>query len=243
MHSNTLVFQYPRELALEAAKEIVRLVSGKERPSICLAGGSSPKLVYEALGGPLATKLDWNRLHWFIGDERFVSLTHPDSNFGMAKRIFLDAQAPRENQHPTPIGAADHHEASRQYEEQLQLFYGSTTFDQLRPLFDVVILGVGRDGHTASLFPNDPALEEERRWAVGIDKPGLPPIVPRISLTLPALSSCESLIILAVGADKAGIMSRVSAGEQLPITRPRGIKQTIWFVDDAAASDLSRGRQ
>src|SRR5229473_223460 len=143
-------------LARAAADRIIaRIAANGDRVAICLTGGSSPKQLYQLLAtDAYRNQIPWRRVHWFIGDERFVPAADPLNNMGMARRIFLDRCAPAANIHPIPTDAADPREAARRYESELQSFYGANELVPSRPLFDVVLMGVGPDGHTASLFPD-----------------------------------------------------------------------------------------
>jgi 6-phosphogluconolactonase len=231
-------------VAETAAERIVaRLSSGKERFAVCLTGGSSPKQLYALLTEtPWASRIPWPLVHWFIGDERFVAPDDPLNNMAMARRILLDRFAPTENVHPILTNAADPDEAARRYETALQSFYGGDRLDPLRPLFDVTLMGVGPDGHTASLFPGDPAITESERWVVGVPQAHVEPFVPRVTLTLPALGACREMLFEVVGADKRSILSRVLAGEDLPAARAHSLGETIWLVDRAAMPEDFRGR-
>jgi len=171
-----------------------------------------------------------------------VAPDDPLNNMAMARRILLDRFAPTENVHPILTNAADPDEAARRYETALQSFYGGDRLDPLRPLFDVTLMGVGRDGHTASLFPGDPAITESERWVVGVPQAHVEPFVPRVTLTLPALGSCREMLFEVVGADKRSILSRVLAGEDLPAARAHSLGETIWLVDRAAMPEDFRGR-
>ena len=149
-------------LASTAADHVLaRIVANGERVAICLAGGSSPKQLFELLAtDAYRSQIPWQRVHWFIGDERFVAADDPLNNMAMARRTFLDRCAPAANVHPIATEGIDVRESARRYEAELQSFYGADRLDPVRPLFDVVLLGVGPDGHTASLFPGYPAAEE-----------------------------------------------------------------------------------
>jgi 6-phosphogluconolactonase len=179
-------------------------------------------------------------VHWFIGDERFVPADNPLDNMGMARQTFLDLCAPAANVHPIPTDTADPKEAARRYQSELQSFYGAKQLDSARPLFDAVLMGVGPDGHTASLFPGYPALEETERWVVGVPEAHVAPFVPRVTLTLPALNSCREMLFEVSGADKRAILTRVLAGENLPANRARSMGETIWLVDKAALPENFR---
>ena len=179
------------------------------------------------------------------GSSATSALLRPDdplNNMGMARRIFLDRLAPAANIHPIPTDTADPDEAARRYESELQSFYGADALDPARPLFDVVLMGVGPDGHTASLFPGYPAIEETKRWVVGVPKAHVEPFVPRVTLTLPALNSCREMLFEIAGAEKRAILTRVLDGENLPANRAQSTGETIWLVDRAALPENFRGR-
>jgi 6-phosphogluconolactonase len=160
----------------------------------------------------------------------------------MARRTFLDLCAPAAKVHPIPTDTADPEQAARRYERELQSFYGAHQLDSTRPLFDVVLMGVGPDGHTASLFPDYPALDETERWVVGVPRAHVEPFVPRVTLTLPALNSCREMLFEISGADKRAILTRVLAGENLPANRAHSMGETIWLVDKAAVPENFRGK-
>jgi 6-phosphogluconolactonase len=212
--------------------------------AICLTGGSSPKQLYQLLATePYRNKIPWDRTHWFIGDERIVPTSDPLNNMSMARQIFLDRLAPVSNIHPISTDTAhpdDPDESAKQYERELKSFYGEK-LDPARPLFDVVLMGVGPDGHTASLFPDYPALEETTRWVVGVPKARVEPFVPRVTLTLPALASCREMLFEIAGADKRAILTRLLDGENLPANRAHSLGETIWLVDQAALPENFRG--
>ena len=155
------------------------------RFAIGLSGGSTPRRLYQLLAeAPSAIRLPWDRLHWFWGDERFVPWDHPDSNYGMVRAAMLArSPAPATNIHGVVTTAGTPADAARNYEGALQSYYGSASLDPDQPLFDVQLLGLGEDGHTASLIPGTSALEERSRWAVEVI--GARP-EPRITLTYPA---------------------------------------------------------
>jgi 6-phosphogluconolactonase len=232
------------QLAATAAERLIaRIAANKSRVAVCLTGGSSPKKLYELLASePYQTRIPWNRVHWFIGDERFVPASDPLNNMRMARQAFLNRWAPLVNIHPMATTAADPDEAARRYEAELKSFYGADSLDPDRPLFDVVLMGVGPDGHTASLFPDYPAVEENERWVVGVPQAHVEPFVPRVSLTLPALGSCREMLFEVNGADKRPILARVLAGEDLPAGRACSSGETTWLVDAAALPENFRAR-
>jgi 6-phosphogluconolactonase len=231
-----LVTADPEALALAAARRLMaRLDANKGRIAICLTGGSSPKRLYQLLAtDPWSKRIPWDRVHWFIGDERFVPADDPLNNMRMVREIFLNRLAPASLVHPIPTDADNPDEAARRYAETLQSFYGNPHLQPERPLFDVVLMGVGPDGHTASLFPNDPALLETQRWVVGISKAPIEPFVPRVTLTFPVLNSCREMLFEVAGKEKHTILTRLLAGENLPANRARSIGETILLMDQAA---------
>jgi 6-phosphogluconolactonase len=227
-------------LAHRVAQWIVDLACATpERFAIALSGGSTPKRLYQMLAAaPFVEAMPWDRVHLFFGDDRFVAWDDPNSNYGMAcDAMIAHVPIPAGNIHGIAHKgtAAD---AAHEYESTLKSFYGSTTLDPARPLFDVVLLGMGPDGHTASLFPGKPALDEMNRWAVGVPEPGLNPFVPRVTLTYPALHSAKSTAFVAAGADKTAMMKRVLGGERaLPSARISPVGELIWFIDRAARGE------
>ena len=231
-------------LAKTAAERVIaRIAANSGRIAICLTGGSSPKQLYQLLAtDPWRTRIPWDRVHWFIGDERFVGPNDPLNNMGMARRAFLDCCAPAGNIHPIPTDTANPDEAARRYERELQSFYGAEALDPVRPLFDVVLMGVGPDGHTASLFPGYPAIDETERWVVGVPEAHVEPFVPRVTLTLPALGSCREMLFEVAGPEKRAILTRVLAGENLPANRAHSTGETIWLVDQAALPENFSGQ-
>jgi 6-phosphogluconolactonase len=225
-----------------ADRLMARIAANSGRVAICLSGGSTPKQIFELLAGDAyRDKIPWDRVHWFLGDERFVAENDPRNNMRMAKQAFLDKCAPAANVHPIPIDSPDATEAARRYERELKSFYGADQLDPARPLFDLVMLGVGPDGHTASLFPGYPAAEETRRWVIEVPKANVEPFVPRVTLTLPALASCREILFLASGSSKRAILTRVLSGEDLPAHRARSNGETVWLLDQPALPEGFRG--
>jgi 6-phosphogluconolactonase len=232
-----IVVADPAALALAAAERLMaRIDANSGRVAICLTGGSSPKELYQLLASdPYSKRVPWDRVHWFIGDERFVPSTDPLNNMSVARKIFLDRFAPANHIHPVPTDVASPDESADLYARELQTFYGAPDLDPARPLFDLVLMGIGPDGHTASLFPDYPALDEATRWVVGVPKAHVEPLVPRVTLTLPALASCREMLFELAGAEKRAILARLSGDQTLPANRARSIGETVLLVDQAAA--------
>lgn len=227
-------------LAYAAAERIAaRVGSASGRVAVCLTGGSTPERLYELLArDPFRSSLPWPRIHCFWGDDRFVPPDDPRSNAGAARRLLLDrVPVPKENIHAIPTNAGSVEEAARLYEAELRRFYGAERLDPARPLLDVVLLGVGGDGHTASLFPGHTQLDETARWVVGVAHAGLEPFVPRVTLTFPVLASTREMIFLVSGGGKREILARILSGEDLPAARARSEGQMTWLVDREAAPE------
>jgi 6-phosphogluconolactonase len=204
---------------------------------VSLSGGSTPRRLYECLAAPeIASRFPWRRAHWFWGDERFVPHDHPDSNFRMAREAFLSrVPVPAENIHAVPTEGLSPEQAATAYEATLKRFYGAAALAADRPLFDVTLLGIGDDGHTASLFPGQPALHEMQRWVVAVIGAKAE---PRISLTYPALDSSRHVAFLVTGAAKRPVVARGLAGDHaIPAGIVRPVGDLHWFMDRAAAPE------
>ncbi|MEH2511986.1 6-phosphogluconolactonase [Nitrobacteraceae bacterium AZCC 1564] len=234
---HTIVVADSKSLAEAAAKRLVeRIAKNPQQVRICLTGGSTPRRLYELLAtAPWREKIPWPRVHWFMTDDRFVPQDDPLNNMGMARAAFLDACAPLENVHAISTSAATPGEAAERYEHELKSFH-ATPLNHEPPLFDLVLMGIGPDGHTASLFPNAPALGEQQRWVVGVAKANVAPFVPRVSLTFPCLASTAEMLFLVSGAEKRDILTRAFSGEDLPAIRAQAMHgETVWLLDQAAA--------
>lgn len=222
-------------VARAAADRLVALcVAAPDRPvAVCLSGGSTPKRLYALLAGPdYRDALPWARLHWFFGDDRHVPWDDAASNVRMAREAFAGAPIPAENLHGIPTEGTLEADAAA-YETELNAFYGTDRLDPGRPLFDLVLLGLGEDGHTASLFPGKPALDEATAWVAPVPEAGLAPFVPRITLTFPVLASARSVLFLVTGEAKRAPLERLAEGETLPAFRVAG--PVTWLLDRAAA--------
>jgi 6-phosphogluconolactonase len=243
-HREVITVADPAALATTAGDRLLaRIDANSDRIAICLTGGSSPKQLYRLLAtDAYRNRIPWSRVHWFIGDERFVPINDSLNNMVMARKIFLDECAPRANIHAIPTDVASPDESARRYEDELKSFYGAGRLDSAKPLFDLVLMGVGPDGHTASLFPGDPAVDESERWVVGVAKAHVEPFVPRVTLTLPALASCHEMLFEVSGAEKRTVLTRVLGGENLPANRAQSTFETIWLVDRAALPETFRGK-
>jgi 6-phosphogluconolactonase len=227
-------------LAQTAAKRLLaRFAEPRDRYAVALTGGSSPEGLYRLLAtDPYRSQIPWERVHWFWGDDRFVPQNDERSNIGAARRHFLDrVPVPPANTHAIQTDAPNEEDAARRYEAELRAFYGADRLDPARPLFDLVLMGVGNDGHTASLFPGKPQVDETKRWVVGVPEAGMEPFVPRVSLTFPALASTRDMLFLVTGRGKREILSRILAGADLPAMRAHSDGDLVWLVDRDAAPE------
>ena len=203
----------PDALARRVADWLLDLALTKEGAfSLCLSGGSTPKTLYHLLAEtPYRDSFPWARTHLFWGDERFVAHDDDLSNYKMVKDALLDhAPIPEENIHPVPFDDLTPEGAAAEYERELKGFYGQGDLDPAQPFFDVNLLGLGPDGHTASLFPGTEVLKERNRWVA--------PVVgakaeARITLTYPALDSARHVAFLVAGAEKAEMLARLCRGD------------------------------
>ncbi|MBF2078495.1 MAG: 6-phosphogluconolactonase [Synechococcales cyanobacterium T60_A2020_003] len=205
--------------------------------TIALAGGSTPKPLYEAIA---QQDLPWDKIHVFWGDERYVPPDHPDSNEGMARTAWLDqVPMPPENLHPMPTGLADPAIAAAQHDQEIRTFFQVAPGDI--PRFDVILLGMGDDAHTASLFPNTEALQVCDRLVTLGNKSGQ----PRLTFTIPLINQARCVLFLVAGASKQDALAHVFAPEADPqqypsrFIQPQG--ELWWLLDQAAGQSLSIG--
>jgi 6-phosphogluconolactonase len=205
--------------------------------AVCLSGGSTPRRLYALLATPAwRARIPWERVHCFWGDERCVPPDHPDSNYGMTRAVLLDSvNVPPANIHPVATLERTPAAAAEAYAAELQRWYGARQLAATRPLFAVNLLGLGEDGHTASLFPGSAALQERQRWAVAVS--GARP-EPRVSLTYPVLESARLTLMLVTGAAKHAVLERLAGpdGAELPAARLRPSGTFTWLLDRAAAA-------
>lgn len=202
---------------------------------VAFSGGTTPKRLYEKLAtGSYRNKINWQDVHIFFGDERFVALDHPDSNFNMANTALLSqVNIPGDNIHPVPVDVESAEAASVLYADTLKNTLPHSPADI--PQFDLVLLGLGPDGHTASLFPGTPAVEETKKYcsAVYVEKFDS----WRVSITFPIINAARNILLLTEGSGKHKIIKQLTndniADNQYPIQR---VKQTNfhWFADQAA---------
>lgn len=229
----------PLGLARYVAEWMTATALAADKPlRVSLSGGSTPKTLFGLLASDeFRGRFPWPHVSWYWGDERFVPHDHPESNYRMTSEAML-AKVPvsPENVHPVPVEGTPE-DAAQRYERTLQEAYGAATLDPARPLFDVTLLGLGADGHTASLLPGEPVLEERKRW-VAVVAHGRPEV--RITMTYPAIESSRRVAFLVTGRDKAPILRVIRAGHsQVPAARLRPLGQLFWFVDSAAAGEAA----
>ncbi|GBD98443.1 6-phosphogluconolactonase [bacterium BMS3Abin07] len=235
------IFDSPDALYHFAAEYITGLISEKlkllKTVTLALSGGSTPEKVYEKISA-LSRRLNfkWKHVHLFWGDERSVSPDNELSNFGMAhKSLISGISIPGENIHRI-MGELSPEEGAAIYEKDMQNFFGSNG----PPIFDLILLGLGDDAHTASLLPFSEALKEDRRWAVPVYTDKGP---DRITLTLPVINNAGDIIFIVTGRKKTGAVMEVLSGDNQPCKYPaQGVKlvegKILWLMDRPAASGL-----
>lgn len=211
-----------------------KLIAAPGTVRIALSGGSTPKALYTLLGQePFVGRIPWQRLELLWGDERFVPHDDPASNYRMTCETLLDhAPIAADRVHPVPTEGGPEDAAAR-YESLLKRLYGADRLDPARPLFEIQLLGLGSDGHTASLIPGQPVLEDREHWVAAVMGGRAE---RRITLTYPAIESSRSIAFLVTGSEKARALAAARAGDtSLPAARIRPQGEVIWFADRAAA--------
>ena len=231
--SHHVVVETPGAFAHRAAawlaETMADVLAARGRCALALSGGGTPRPVYAALAAPeLARRVDWNGVDVYFGDERAVPRDHADSNFRMAMEALLSL---------VPIPAARIHrmEAERQDLDAAAAAYG----DELPAALDVLVLGMGADGHTASLFPGSPALGEQRRPVVAVEGPKPPH--RRLTITPPVIAAARHVVVLVTGKEKAAAVARALDDTTLASEIPAALaRHGVWFLDPAAAARLAR---
>ncbi len=247
------VFRDGDQVAEHAAELMGRVVTGavraRGRAMVALAGGSTPEKAYSLLAPPSRPgRIDWARTFLFLGDERFVPVDDPRSNFAMVRRALLaPAGVPAGQAFGVPTHLETAAAAAAAYAATLTRVFGPGD-GRLPPRFDLILLGLGEDGHTASLFPRAASLRVTDRWAVATP-PGIhPPRVDRITLTFPVLNAAREVVFLVAGRNKAealrDVLERRPGREACPAAGVRPADGTLgWLVDEDAASLLTRPRE
>ena len=246
--ARVVILPDPSALAQAAAEHIaaaaVAAVAARGRFVVALSGGGTPRPVYERLAGEYRERVPWTRTTVLFCDERCVPPGDPASNYGMVARALLDhVPVPPEQVHRI-AGEREPEWAAREYERALRGALGAPR----RPtaLLDLALLGVGTDGHTASLFPGRSALDERERWVVATEAPASAPVRARITLTFPLLARARDACFLCVGVEKRAVAQRIlgapaepEGAAPCPAARVRGIERTLWLLDQAAGGALA----
>jgi 6-phosphogluconolactonase len=233
------IYSRSEELSRAAAREFAarakEAIEERGRFAVVLAGGSTPEAMYGILARDYMDRIDWSRIYVFFGDERSVPPHHEDSNLKMASEVLLD-HVPVGNVHRMR-GELPPDQAAEAYEEELRMFFRTEDV----PRFDLILLGLGADGHTASLFPETPALEVHDRWVVANPVPRLD--TTRITLTIPVINAARAVIFLVEGEDKAETVREILEGDADPRAYPAKLIHPPggpeWMLDWSAASLLS----
>ena len=231
------------ELCAMTAAAMTRVIEGVVRDtgrcSLALSGGDTPQPLYRLLASRFRDRIPWSQVHVFWGDERYVPEDHPDSNYRMTRETLLShVPCPAANIHPMPTHLRSPDDAARLYERTLREHFGSSG-----PRFDINLLGMGADGHTASIFPGSSAVNERSRWVVGVESSATP--ASRLTLTLPALLQSANIYVLVAGANKADAVRHALGREATPDACPAaGLRQSagrvIWWLDRRAWSGRQR---
>lgn len=211
------------------------------RFTIALSGGGTPRTLYHVLATAYAARIPWEDTHVFFGDERCVPPDHPESNYAMARDALLAHIPGLESRTRRIEGERPASDGASRYAEMLHREF-PTVPGNPPATFDVLLLGVGIDGHTASLFPGSPALGERSRWALATQAPPTAPILDRVTLTFPALDASRTTLVLCAGAEKRDIIARIRAAgkrapELYPAARVSARGSVHWFLDRAALGD------
>lgn len=230
-------------LSHDAAQHIVRIANESivtyGRFTMALSGGTTPRKTFELLGSePYSKQFNWTLVHIFWGDERCVPPESPDSNYHMAHEVFLSKiPIPAVQVHRMLANEPDRDAASQEYVEEMQRVFATDDI----PSFDLIQLGMGPEGHTASLFPHQEALYEERRLVMPVSVPKPPP--DRLTFTPPLLNAARNILFLVTGSDKADALHAVLEGPYQPDEYPAQIVrppngEVVWMVDTAAAQNI-----
>ena len=209
-------------------------VARRGRCALLLSGGHTPRASYETLATRYRESVPWAQVQLFWGDERFVPPGDPRSNARMAREAFVDrVPCPPANVHPVLTGLPSADAAARGYEDTLRAYFAGA-----QPMFDLALLGLGEDAHTASIFPGSPALAERERWVMAVTAPADPPL--RVTLTMRALTAAAQLFVLVSGAGKAEALRRALDPASPPLQYPAAALQAagdrvVWWADRAAA--------
>lgn len=237
---NKIIEVLPNKPALiKRSQEIIlerlhQAIEARGQFTIALSGGSTPKPLYEALG---KETLPWSKIHIFWGDERYVAPNHPDSNQLMARQAWLDkVDLPESNIHPMSTGAGNPQEDAAKHDQELQGFFQSKPGEF--PTFDLILLGMGDDGHTASLFPHTEALSVGNRLVTVGNKDGQ----PRITFTVPLINQARCVLFVVAGENKRPALKEIFAKQSDATTYPsRLIKphgELLWLLDESAGAEL-----
>jgi 6-phosphogluconolactonase len=227
-----------RAVASAISETIATIVAERGRCSLALSGGSTPQLLYRTLAADFRDRIPWPQVHIFWGDERFVPPTDPRSNFGMAKVTLLDhVPCPASQVHPIPTTLDSASAAADAYDATLRAYFGGES-----ARFDLLLLGIGEDCHTASLFPHAPALTARDRLVVTAQRPAAAADeASRITLTMPVLRAARTVFVLAAGANKAPVLARALSSASTPDDCPasalrRSAGTVVWWTDRAAST-------
>lgn len=239
-HRELRIFEDLDAMAISALQTLLskinEVLSEKDQCVLVLAGGTSPRKLYTYWATEGRAQTPWQQLEVFWSDERYVPPTHPASNDRMVTESLLQkVPIPESNVHPIPTDLSPIHRCPTAYEEVLRSYGG----------VDIALLGVGPDGHTASIFPGHPVIHETKRWVVAIPEPIGNPSLPRITLTIPALSRAKWVLFWVAGTSKKQVihhlLRQIQGGHKLPpfpALQVFGKKATLWFIVSSALPNI-----
>jgi 6-phosphogluconolactonase len=221
-----------KAMANDISKTIENVLYRKNEFNLAISGGDTPKNLYNLLGSEFKDSISWQRVHIFLCDERCVPKDHPDSNYNMVyNNLISKITIPNKNIHRIITEMENPHESALDYENLLQEFFPKGS----QHTFDLMLLGMGEDGHTASLFPKSPILKEEEHWVSEAIAPSTHPPRNRITLTIPIINSSKSIFFLISGKKKITIAKSIfkepkAAIKKYPVAMVHAIEDTIWYI-------------
>ncbi len=241
VRKHTDLEELSRVVAEEIAGEIETAVSTRGRFSMALSGGRTPRLLYENLASQYRDEIAWDMVHFFWGDERCVPKDHPESNYAMVESALISrVPVPQQNVHRIPTELYPPEGVAKAYEQVLRDFFSEGAAEADDFTFDVILQGMGEDGHTASLFPTDPVLDEKERWVVPVTAPAGYSTPERITLTFPVLNRSRKAFFIVTGEGKRDVLNAIlnnpaEAEIHYPAANIHPIDKLIWYVDDVVA--------
>jgi len=242
MKHKILYFCSIQELSIYAAQQIrkkaISHIKNKGYFTIAFSGGKTPGTLFQVLAQePFLSTISWNQVYIFLVDERWVPLDHINSNYKLLNDLLLSKLSiSKENIFFVDTNLSSIKKAEKKYEDKIKIFFQSKNNNNSFPVYDLILLGMGKDGHTASLFPNNKVLEEKHRWVRQIKAPALFPSVPRISLTLPVINNARKIMFLISGKNKLNLIKEIfkrnfNKDKKVPVSLVFSRNQILWLIN------------